>query len=57
MAVYRGEVNTLEIVERDDGLISSSTWPPRYFSDYSTWTKREKQSIRLVKGNLGDVHK
>jgi SAM-dependent methyltransferase len=55
MAVYRGADNQFEIVERDDHFISVSTWPPRYFSDYAKWSKREKQAIRLVKGRVLDI--
>jgi SAM-dependent methyltransferase len=55
MAVHRGEANTLEIVERDDYFISVSTWPHRYFSNYSAWSSREKQAMRLVKGRILDI--
>jgi SAM-dependent methyltransferase len=55
MAVFRGNRNTLEIFEREDRLINVSIWLLRYFSDYSTWTKREKQSMRLVKGRVLDI--
>lgn len=55
MAVYRGNRNTLEIFEREDGLISVSIWPLRYFSDYSSWNKGEKQVMRLVKGRVLDI--
>jgi|SRR5579864_9108678 len=55
MAVYQGATNTLEIVERDDNLISTSNWPGRYFGEYSTWGPIEKQAIRLVKGRVLDI--
>lgn len=55
LAVYHGAANTLEIVERDDNFISTSTWPRYYFSGYSTWTNREKQAMRLVKGRVLDI--
>jgi SAM-dependent methyltransferase len=55
MAVFRGATDTVEIVERDDHFISMSTWPPRYFGQYSTWTKREKQAMRLVRGRVLDI--
>src|SRR5438128_10911163 len=55
MAVYRGAVNTFEVVERDDGLISVSNWPARYFMDYKEWSKREKQAMRLVQGRVLDI--
>lgn len=55
MAVYQGANDTFEIVEREDGLISVSRWPQRYFADYAAWLKREKQAIRLVKGRVLDI--
>jgi SAM-dependent methyltransferase len=55
MAVHRGAKNVFEIVERDDDLISASWWPERYFSDYPTWSKLEKQAMRLVKGRVLDI--
>jgi len=55
LAVYRGATNTLEVVEREDNLISTSTWPSRYFGEYSTWAKREKQAMRLVTGRVLDI--
>jgi len=44
-----------EIVERVDGFIAASNWPPRYFSEYSNWTKRERQAINLAKGRVLDI--
>jgi len=55
MAVYRGASNILEIVEREDNLISTSNWPSRYFGEYSTWGPLEKQAMRLVKGRVLDI--
>src|SRR5215470_9649094 len=56
LAQYRNPRGTvMEITEREDGLIAASTWPPRYFSDYSSWSKRERQAVRLVKGRVLDV--
>src|SRR5215831_7037782 len=55
MAVYQGATNIPEIVERDDRLISTSNWPSRYFGDYPTWTRLEKQAMRLVKGRVLDI--
>jgi SAM-dependent methyltransferase len=45
----------LEIIERDDGLISASPLPVRYFSEYPAWSRREKRAVRLVKGRVLDV--
>ena len=44
-----------EIAERADGFIAASNWPPRYFSDYSGWSKRERQAIQLAKGRVLDI--
>jgi SAM-dependent methyltransferase len=44
-----------EISEREDGFIAGSPWPPRYFSDYPDWSKRERQAAHLVKGRVLDV--
>lgn len=44
-----------EIAERIDGFIAASNWPLRYFSDYSSWTKRERQAINLAKGRVLDI--
>ena len=47
--------DVFEISERVDGFIAASNWPPRYFSDYSSWTKRERQAMKLVKGRVLDI--
>jgi len=44
-----------EIAERVDGFIAASTWPPRYFADYRSWSRRERQAIRLAKGRVLDI--
>jgi SAM-dependent methyltransferase len=46
---------TLEIVERDDRYISASFWPRRYFAGWPTWSRREKQAARLMKGRVLDI--
>lgn len=56
LSAYKtGGQGVFEIAERVDGFIAASNWPPRYFSDYSSWTKRERQAIDLVKGRILDV--
>jgi SAM-dependent methyltransferase len=44
------EGHAQEIVERDDGFISASDWPMRYFADFNTWPAHERQSMRFVRG-------
>jgi hypothetical protein len=39
-----------EIVERDDGFVTASDWPKRYFADFNTWPKHERQAMRFVQG-------
>jgi SAM-dependent methyltransferase len=46
---------SMEIVERDDGMIEASSWPERYFAEHSAWTSREREAIGLVKGRVLDV--
>jgi SAM-dependent methyltransferase len=44
------EGHAQEIVERDDGFISASDWPTRYFADFKAWPAHERQSMRFVRG-------
>jgi SAM-dependent methyltransferase len=44
-----------EIAEREDGFLAASNWPPRYFAEYQSWSKREKQAIQRVKGRVLDI--
>ena len=50
-----GGQGMFEIAERVDGFIAASNWPPRYFSEYASWTKRERQAINLAKGRVLDI--
>lgn len=40
-----------EIVERDDGFITRSDGPKRYFADFNDWAKHERRAMRFVQGN------
>ncbi|MFQ6064211.1 MAG: class I SAM-dependent methyltransferase [Candidatus Bathyarchaeia archaeon] len=53
-AYYKGRA-VFEIVERDDGYISASTYPRIYFSDYEDWPLHEKDAMRFVKGKVLDI--
>ena len=53
-AAFNGEW-ALEIVERDDGLITYSRLPEHYFSDYIDWPKHEKKALEYVKGRVLDI--
>lgn len=44
-----------EIIERDDGFISSGNLSLRYFEDYPKWMPTEKLAIKLVKGKVLDI--
>jgi SAM-dependent methyltransferase len=47
---FRTEGHAQEIVERDDGFISASDWPKRYFADFKAWPAHERRSMRFVQG-------
>jgi SAM-dependent methyltransferase len=40
-----------EIVERDDGFITASDWPKRYFAEFKAWPHHERQAMRSVQGS------
>ena len=44
-----------EIVERDDGLISMSTGPAAYFTEYRDWGAHLKKAIAFARGRVLDV--
>jgi SAM-dependent methyltransferase len=54
-ACKTGGQGVFEIAERVDGFIAASSWPPRYFSDYASWSKRERQAIQRAKGRVLDI--
>ena len=53
-AAYKGKW-ALEIVERDDGLITYSRLPEHYFSKYEDWPSHEKKAMEFVKGDVLDI--
>lgn len=56
LSAYKtGGQGMFEIAERVDGFIAASNWPPRYFSDYSGWSERERQAIQRAKGRVLDI--
>jgi len=56
LAAYKAAGNAgWEIIERDDGLMDASAGPRRYFSDYSDWSKRERQAMKLARGRVLDI--
>jgi SAM-dependent methyltransferase len=48
---YVTEGHSVEIVERDDGLVATSDGPRRYFADFANWSSREKRAMRFATGS------
>ena len=48
---YMTEGHSVEIVERDDGLLATNDGPRRYFADFAAWTSREKRAMRFATGS------
>ena len=44
-----------EIVERDDGLATTSSGPPAYMAPFKDWPDRQKRAIRLARGRVLDI--
>ena len=44
-----------EIIERDDGLIDTSSGPAAYFADYEDWPQDQQQAVDLAHGRTLDV--
>jgi len=52
---FRGQ-NVVEVVERDDGFIDSSTSLPKYYlAEYKNWQPHEKDAMRYAKGRILDI--
>ena len=51
LSAYLTEGLSNEIAERDDGFITASDWPKRYFEDFNAWAGHEKQAMRFVQGS------
>jgi SAM-dependent methyltransferase len=51
LSAYLTEGRADEIAERDDGFITASDWPKRYFGDFNAWESHEKQAMRFVQGS------
>ena len=48
---YLTEGRTDEIVERDDGFVTASDWPKRYFAAFNAWPKHEQRAMQFVQGS------
>lgn len=44
-----------EIIERDDGFLSTSAGPAMYFSSYEEWPAIERRAMDFVAGNVLDI--
>jgi len=53
-AYYKGR-DSFEIIERDDGYFDASSGPKIYFSEYESWSLREKRAMEFVKGRVLDI--
>ena len=53
-AYYNGN-DVIEIVERDDGFISTSAGPHAYFLEYEQWPDHYKKAIQWVRGRVLDI--
>ena len=51
---YCGKEAT-EIIERDDGFITTSAGPARYLSEYDGWWPEEKRAMDYVQGRVLDI--
>src|SRR5438067_13722336 len=52
---FRGQ-NVVEVVERDDGFIDSSTSLPKYYlAEYKNWRPHEKDAMRYAKVRILEI--
>ena len=52
---YKGLKGIHEIVERDDGFISTGGGPSEYFQSYNKWLAHQKKGMRFVRGKALDI--
>ena len=52
---FSGQVDTAEIIERDDGYIDTSGGPNAYFWEYKNWPLVEKKAMRFARGKVLDI--
>lgn len=52
---YKGK-RVVEVVERDDGFIGTSTiYPRHYLAQYKDWSPREKKAMQFAMGRILDI--
>ena len=52
---YNGIRGIQEIVERNDGFISTGGGPASYFNPYPKWPSHQKKGIKFVRGKALDI--
>ncbi len=55
LAQFEGHGPTAEIVEREDGHISTGSEPGAYFEGYDEWPATERRAIPLARGRVLDI--
>lgn len=54
-ALWQGETDVVEIIERDDNYVDLSVGPTLYFAPYEEWPDIERDAITLARGRVLDV--
>jgi len=52
---YYANQDGMEIIERDDGFISTTTNISVYFAPYEQWPNRQKEAMKYVHGRVLDI--
>lgn len=55
LAQFKGEVDTPELIERDDDYIDFGSHPGMYLSEFDQWSPAEQQAIAIANGRVLDV--
>ena len=55
LAQYHDQMETAEIIERDDGFIDTGSDPGMYFRDYKQWSPLERRAIKSARGRILDI--
>jgi SAM-dependent methyltransferase len=55
LAQYTNQVETAEIIERDDRYIDTGSDAGFYFRDYKEWSSTERRAIKAAKGRILDI--
>ena len=55
LAQYNNQVETAEIIERDDRYIDTGSDAGFYFRDYKEWSSHERRAIKAAGGRILDI--